>query len=172
MIAEWYNYEELIKCAKVRDQGKRHCHRSPRLKDSGSPASELTPAARACMQIIIDNVRGRFVDSPRPGWRWKTTTFPAARRKMWTVNRLFRSSPCTRSVIFGSPENAQLSLLKSVAYKLWCGAKSTARASSTYELATFPSTSPTLPSPRRPTPAAINCGSSRFGTLGCTEVQQ
>ena len=67
VIAEWYNYEELIKWAKL----KAIVLKAGEFKDTGSPAREMTPAERAYMQGLIDNMHAQFIDSVAKGRRVK-----------------------------------------------------------------------------------------------------
>ncbi|HWS96792.1 MAG TPA: S49 family peptidase, partial [Candidatus Methylomirabilis sp.] len=51
VIAEWYNYEELLKWAKL----QAIVLKAGEFKDTGSPVRPMTPAEREYMQGLIDN---------------------------------------------------------------------------------------------------------------------
>lgn len=57
VIAEWYNYTELLKWAKLQDV----VFKSGEFKDTGSPARPLTDAEKAYFQNLIQNMFGQFV---------------------------------------------------------------------------------------------------------------
>jgi protease-4 len=81
VIAEWYNYEELIKWAKL----KAIVLKAGEFKDTGSPVRDLSPAERAYMQGLIDNMHGQFIDSVAKGRRMKVEDIkPLADGKVWT----------------------------------------------------------------------------------------
>ena len=52
VIAEWYNYEELMKWAKL----QQITIKAGEFKDTGSPTRPMTPEERAYMQGLIDNM--------------------------------------------------------------------------------------------------------------------
>ena len=81
VIAEWYNYEELIKWAKL----KAIVMKAGEFKDTGSPVREMTPAERAYMQGLIDNMHGQFIHSVALGRHMKDAEIlPLADGKVWT----------------------------------------------------------------------------------------
>jgi protease-4 len=81
VIAEWYNYEELIKWAKL----KAIVLKAGEFKDTGSPVRDLSPTERAYMQGLIDNMHGQFIDSVAKGRRMKVEDIkPLADGKVWT----------------------------------------------------------------------------------------
>jgi protease-4 len=81
VIAEWYNYEELMKWAKL----KAIVLKAGEFKDTGSPVREMTPAERAYMQGLIDNMHSQFIDSVAKGRRMKVEDIkPLADGKVWT----------------------------------------------------------------------------------------
>ncbi len=57
VIAEWYNYGELLKWAKLQDI----VFKSGEFKDTGSPSRPLTEAEKAYFQSLIDNMHAQFV---------------------------------------------------------------------------------------------------------------
>jgi len=81
VIAEWYNYEELIKWAKL----KAIVLKAGEFKDTGSPAREMTPAERAYLQGIIDDMHGQFIHSVAQGRHMTDAQIqPLADGKVWT----------------------------------------------------------------------------------------
>ena len=81
VIAQWYNYEELMKWAKL----KAIVLKAGEFKDTGSPVREMTPAERAYMQGLIDNMHAQFIDSVARGRRMKVDEIkPLADGKVWT----------------------------------------------------------------------------------------
>jgi protease-4 len=81
VIAEWYNYEELMKWAKL----KAIVIKAGEFKDTGSPVRDMTPAERAYMQGLIDNMHEQFIDSVAKGRRMKVEDIkPLADGKVWT----------------------------------------------------------------------------------------
>jgi protease-4 len=63
VIAEWVNYGDLMRWAKL----KPEVLKVGEFKDTGDPTRELTPAERAYMQGLIDNMYGQFVDAVAEG---------------------------------------------------------------------------------------------------------
>jgi protease IV len=57
VIAEWYNYGDLLRWAKMHDV----VFKSGELKDSGSPTREMTPAEKEYFQSLINNMFAQFV---------------------------------------------------------------------------------------------------------------
>jgi protease-4 len=81
VIAEWYNYGELIRWAKL----KQELLKSGEFKDTGNPTRELTPAERQYMQGMIDNMFGQFVAAVADGRGAKVDDIKAiANGKVWT----------------------------------------------------------------------------------------
>jgi len=81
VIAEWYNYEELIKWAKL----KAIVMKAGEFKDTGSPVREMTPAERSYLQTLIDNMHSQFITSVAAGRRMKVDDIrPLADGKVWT----------------------------------------------------------------------------------------
>jgi protease-4 len=73
VIAEWYNYGELLKWAKTEPV----VIKSGVLKDAGSPTRPLTEAERAYFQTLIDNMYGQFVAAVASGRRMQETAVRA-----------------------------------------------------------------------------------------------
>jgi len=81
VIVEWYNYGELMKWAKVQNI----ILKAGEFKDTGSPTRELTPAERAYMQGLIDNMHTTFIQSVAKGRHMKDEDVRAlANGKVWT----------------------------------------------------------------------------------------
>jgi protease-4 len=81
VIAEWYNYEELIKWAKL----KAITLKAGEFKDTGSPTRDLTPEERAYMQGLIDNMHVQFIHAVAEGRHMKDEDIrPLANGKVWT----------------------------------------------------------------------------------------
>ena len=81
VIAEWYNYEELLKWAKL----QAIVLKAGEFKDTGSPVRPMTPAERAYMQGLIDNMHGQFIHSVAEGRHMKDAEIlPLADGKVWT----------------------------------------------------------------------------------------
>src|SRR6202167_1430211 len=81
VIAQWVNYGELLKWAKLKDIVLK----TGEFKDTGSPARDLTPAEQAYMQSLIDNMFGQFVHAVADGRGMKFEDVKAiANGKVWT----------------------------------------------------------------------------------------
>jgi protease-4 len=81
VIAEWYNYEELLKWAKL----QAIVLKAGEFKDTGSPVRPMTPAERAYMQGLIDDMHGQFIHSVAEGRHMKDAEIlPLADGKVWT----------------------------------------------------------------------------------------
>jgi len=62
VIAEWVNYGDLLRWAKL----KQETLKVGEFKDTGNPTRDLTPAERAYMQSLIDNMYSQFVKAVTP----------------------------------------------------------------------------------------------------------
>ena len=81
VIAEWVNYGELMKWAKL----KSVVFKTGEFKDTGDPARDLTPAEQAYMQSLIDNMFGQFVQAVADGRGMKFDYVKAiATGRVWT----------------------------------------------------------------------------------------
>jgi protease IV len=81
VIAQWVNYEELMKWAKLKDITIK----AGEFKDTGSPTRPMTPAERAYLQGLIDNMHTQFIDSVAAGRHMKDDDVRAlADGKVWT----------------------------------------------------------------------------------------
>src|SRR5579863_10526785 len=81
VIAEWVNYGELMRWAKL----KPEVLKVGEFKDTGDPTRELTPAERAYMQGLIDNMYGQFVSAVAEGRHAKVDDIRAiADGRVWT----------------------------------------------------------------------------------------
>jgi len=81
VIAEWVNYGELLKWAKL----KSVVFKTGEFKDTGNPSRELTPAEQAYLQSLIDNMFGQFIQAVADGRGMKFDDVKAiANGKVWT----------------------------------------------------------------------------------------
>jgi protease-4 len=81
VIAEWVNYGELLKWAKL----NAITMKAGEFKDTGSPTREMTPAERAYMQALIDNMHTQFIQAVAAGRHVKEEDIRViADGKVWT----------------------------------------------------------------------------------------
>jgi len=81
VIAQWYNYADLLRWAKLKDVTLK----AGELKDAGNPAREMTPAERAYLQEVIDNMHGQFIHDVAAGRNMKDDDLKAlATGRVWT----------------------------------------------------------------------------------------
>src|SRR6202171_3246687 len=81
VIAQWVNYGDLLKWAKLKDIVLK----TGEFKDTGNPSRDLTPAEHAYMQSLIDNMFGQFVQAVADGRSMKFGDVKAiANGKVWT----------------------------------------------------------------------------------------
>jgi protease-4 len=81
VIAEWVNYEELLKWAKVHAITMK----AGEFKDTGSPTREMTPSEREYFQGMIDNMHTQFIQAVADGRHEKADDIRAiANGKVWT----------------------------------------------------------------------------------------
>jgi len=81
VIAEWVNYGELLKWAKL----NAITMKAGEFKDTGSPTREMTPAEREYMQGLIDNMHTQFIQAVADGRHVKESDIRAiANGKVWT----------------------------------------------------------------------------------------
>src|SRR5450432_1228982 len=81
VIAEWVNYGDLMRWAKL----KPELLKVGAFKDTGDPTREMTPAERAYLQSLIDNMYGQFVQAVADGRHAKFEDIKAiANGKVWT----------------------------------------------------------------------------------------
>ena len=81
VISEWVNYGDLMKWAKL----KPEVLTVGEFKDTGDPSRDMTPAERAYMQSLIDNMYGQFVQAVADGRHAKVEDIKAiANGKVWT----------------------------------------------------------------------------------------
>jgi protease-4 len=81
VIAEWYNYGDLLRWAKLKDT----VIKSGEFKDTGNPSRDLTPAERDYLQGMIDNMLGQFVHAVAQGRKMKDEDVRSiANGKVWT----------------------------------------------------------------------------------------
>src|SRR5262252_509036 len=81
VISEWVNYEDLLKWARL----KQITMKAGEFKDTGSPARELTPAEKAYLQSLIDNMHTQFIRAVADGRHMKMDDVRTmANGKVWT----------------------------------------------------------------------------------------
>src|ERR1700740_3692541 len=81
VIAQWVNYGDLLKWAKLKDVVLK----TGEFKDTGNPTRDLTPADKAYMQSLIDNMFGQFVKAVSDGRGLKFEDVKSiANGKVWT----------------------------------------------------------------------------------------
>src|ERR1700693_3394715 len=67
VIAEWVNYGELLKWAKL----NAITMKAGEFKDTGSPTRDMTPAEKEYLQSLIDNMHGQFIQAVADGRKIK-----------------------------------------------------------------------------------------------------
>ena len=81
VIAEWVNYGDLMRWIKL----KPEVLKVGEFKDTGDPTREMTPAERAYMQSLIDNMYGQFVQAVADGRHAKVEDIRSiADGRVWT----------------------------------------------------------------------------------------
>lgn len=81
VIAEWVNYGDLMRWAKLKPVTLYHGE----FKDTGDPTREMSPAERAYMQSLIDNMYGQFVQAVAVGRHAKPEDIKSiADGRVWT----------------------------------------------------------------------------------------
>ena len=81
VIAEWYNYGELLRWAKL----KEVVIKAGEFKDTGDPTRELTPAERQYLQGMIDDMHNQFILAVADGRNLKVEEVKAiANGRVWT----------------------------------------------------------------------------------------
>lgn len=81
VIAQWVNYEELMKWAKLKDITLK----AGEFKDAGSPTRDLTPEERTYLQGLIDDMHGQFIHAVAEGRHIKEEDIRnIANGKVWT----------------------------------------------------------------------------------------
>jgi len=81
VIMEWLNYGDLLRWAKL----KQEILSVGEFKDTGDPTRELTPAERAYLQSLADNMYLQFVKAVADGRHAKVEDIKAiANGKVWT----------------------------------------------------------------------------------------
>jgi protease-4 len=81
VISEWVNYGDLMRWAKL----KPEILKVGEFKDTGDPTRELTPAERAYLQGLIDNMYGQFVQAVSEGRHANVSDIKAiADGRVWT----------------------------------------------------------------------------------------
>jgi protease-4 len=80
-IIDWYNYGDLVRWAKLKEE----VIKSGEFKDTGDPARDLTPAERAYLQGMVNNMKDQFVAAIASGRGLKVEDVtPLADGRVWT----------------------------------------------------------------------------------------
>jgi len=86
VIAEWVNYEDLLRWAKLKDVTMK----AGEFKDTGSPTRDMTPAERAYFQSLIDNMHTQFIQAVAQGRHAKEDDIRSiANGKVWTGQQAY-----------------------------------------------------------------------------------
>src|SRR5215469_7078468 len=86
VIAEWVNYGELLRWAKLKDITMK----AGEFKDTGSPTREMTPAEREYLQSLIDNMHTQFIQAVAQGRHAKDEDIRSiANGKVWTGEQAY-----------------------------------------------------------------------------------
>jgi protease-4 len=81
VITQWYNYAELLRWLKMKDV----TFKAGELKDAGNPAREVTPAEKAYIQGLIDDMHVQFIEAVAEGRSMRATDIkPLADGRVWT----------------------------------------------------------------------------------------
>jgi protease IV len=81
VIAEWYNYGDLVRWAKLKDV----VIKAGALKDTGNPNRDITPEERVYLQSLIDDMHGQFIRAVAEGRKMKVDEIKAiADGRVWT----------------------------------------------------------------------------------------
>jgi protease-4 len=81
VITQWYNYSELLRWLKMKDV----TFKAGELKDAGNPAREITPAEKAYIQSLIDDMHVQFIEAVAEGRNMKAADIkPLADGRVWT----------------------------------------------------------------------------------------
>jgi protease-4 len=81
VIAQYFNYGELVRWMKLKDVTLK----TGEFKDTGNPTRDLTPAERAYLQGLMDDMHGQFVRAVSEGRKLKEEEVKAlADGRVWT----------------------------------------------------------------------------------------
>ena len=81
VIAQWVNYEELMKWARLKDITLK----AGEFKDAGSPTRDMTPEERTYLQGLVDDMHGQFIHAVAEGRHMKEEDIRnIANGKVWT----------------------------------------------------------------------------------------
>ncbi|HVO80359.1 MAG TPA: signal peptide peptidase SppA [Terriglobales bacterium] len=81
VISEWVNYGDLLRWAKLKDITMK----AGEFKDTGSPTRDMTPAEKAYLQSLIDDMHTQFIQAVADGRKAKFDDIKAiADGKVWT----------------------------------------------------------------------------------------
>jgi protease IV len=86
VISEWVNYGDLMRWAKL----KPEVLTVGEFKDTGDPTRDLSPAEKAYLQALIENMYGQFVEAVAEGRHAKADDIRTiANGKVWTGQQAF-----------------------------------------------------------------------------------
>ena len=143
VIAQWVNYEELMKWAKLKDITIK----AGEFKDVGSPTRDLTPPERAYLQGLIDDMHVQFIHSVANGRHMKDDEVRIlANGKVWTGEQAVPLKLVDQIGDFRAAVEDTASLWESKASRHWCVPKKSAKLCLTCFSAMFPNTFPVAPS--------------------------
>lgn len=81
VIAQWVNYGDLFKWAKLKDV----TFKAGSLKDAGNPTRDMTPEEKEYFQSLLDNMHGQFIHDVAVGRHVKDEDIkPIANGRVWT----------------------------------------------------------------------------------------
>src|SRR5579863_887556 len=111
VIAQWVNYGDLLKWAKLKDV----VIKTGEFKDTGNPSRDLTPNEQAYMQALIDNMFSQFIQAVADGRKLKFEDVKAiANGKVWTGEQALSMKLIDQ---VGDFESAEADTAKSVGIK-------------------------------------------------------
>jgi len=155
VIAEWFNYEELVRWAKLR----AIVFKAGEFKDTGSPLRKMTPAEKVYFQGLIDNMHRQFIHSVAEGRHMPEDGIRAiANGKVWTGQQALGLKLIDQ---IGDFQTAVKETRRPLASRASLRLSAIANRGSTSSIccsATFPSICPTGRSCSRRTSASTICG--------------
>lgn len=139
VIAQWVNYGDLMKWAKLKDVVLK----TGEFKDTGNPARDLTPAEKAYMQSLIDNMFGQFIQAVSQGRGLKYDDVKSiANGKVWTGQEALSMKLIDGIGDFQAVVADTANRWGSKASQPWCARRKTAGACSIFCWATSRNISP------------------------------
>lgn len=87
VVAQWYNYGELLRWAKIRDV----VFKSGKFKDTGNPARDLTDEEKQYLQALSDDIYEQFVAAVAEGRKMKVEEIrPLADGRVFTGSQALK----------------------------------------------------------------------------------